>query len=154
MADKENIERGNWVATRLIGNGGQGSVHLAHEQLQITDSEWETVRAGASVWNLMQSRNAIAEDPENVLSKVKGLLDIALQPRKTGALKILSGRFFEENPDKARARFTREFEAMKRIEHPHLLRVLDGNPQSKCRVLGLDACVGRGKKARRNQPYV
>lgn len=120
---------GKWEVINKLGGGGQGEVYLVKD----------TERTGSTERRLKEIKEAITRlasvQPSEDEKQMGGLLVDAISylipkdinPTTVGALKILHEPREKEGYEKAQERMRREVEALSRIDHPNILKILDCN---------------------------
>ena len=121
MADNK-IYRGRWLLLREIGRGGQGIVFEAEDTSEsVTSSQFAEVLKDATL--------AIQEDQE-AARQLMDLIRKLRSPRK-GALKELLPFDDAVNSKTAVTRMQSELEAMRAVDHPALITVLDADIENR-----------------------
>lgn len=118
---------GKWETIRELGSGGQGTVFLAKD----------TTRTGGTAARLADIRKAIGslasaathetqqQMGQLLVEAISYLTPREIDPAALGALKVLHKPREAQGHDKARERMKREVEALSRIDHPNILKILD-----------------------------
>jgi serine/threonine protein kinase len=122
------MEYGKWEVIKSLGEGGQGRVYL------VKDTE-KTGRTSQKLSEIEQSIRQIPglsypEDREKsaeaLVAAIKSLSETN-DPKSLGALKVLHKPKEDSGFEKALGRMKREVDALQKLNHPNILRILDHN---------------------------
>jgi serine/threonine protein kinase len=122
------MEYGKWEVINSLGEGGQGRVYL------VKDTE-KTGRTSQKLSEIEQSIRQIPglsypEDREKsaaaLVAAIKSLSETN-DPKSLGALKVLHKPKEDGGFEKALGRMKREIDALQKLNHPNILRILDHN---------------------------
>jgi serine/threonine protein kinase len=121
-----------WEIVDEIGAGGQGKVYLVYDRNQIGLKQGffidlaDNLKRLGQIGSIMDRRKAV----QSIKKSFRDIVDIANE-RNHGALKVLHQPEDARDPDNAQDRIKNEIRAMSETAHPHLLKILDSDPQSK-----------------------
>jgi serine/threonine protein kinase len=125
-----------------IGRGGQGEVFRVKDKTKSRDTQKigeETIQAVRRLGSAIGSK----EDKYPFFELLKRAIeDISkgLFLQNQAALKVLHKPEDARDPENAEGRIKREMEAMARVEHPNLLRILDKDVEEKWFVAEYHPC--------------
>ncbi len=119
------MKYGKWEPLRELGRGGQGTAYLAinTERLDL-NTLFDELRAAVGALGAIRTVEQNREDARRVLR----LVDTYLRRESnefTGVLKVLHES--ARGDPKALARLEQEVEILWKIDHPHLIKVLDAS---------------------------
>ena len=125
----DSTQFGKWQVVKPIGRGGQGQVYLVRDTSGFTDAELrrknlqdavKTLGAAGEVWRFQEAGAKLADEIRQIAKEGDAPL---------GALKKLLPIDEGAAKDEAAAleRMNGELSALKSVEHPSLVKVLDSN---------------------------
>lgn len=126
---------GTWSAERELGKGGQGTVYLAKDSRSQLDSKAFRNELRETVSALI----GIIDEPgldlyaDRFSGLVRQITNIDLAP--AGALKVLHAFENEQVAAKAIARMEVELDALRRVSHPALIKLLETNANERWFVM-------------------
>lgn len=118
-----------WEIQKILGAGGQGTVHLVTERTPI--ASYETVRL--ALMNMVKSvayEGTREQEYRQFRSCMRELIQ-ADDPFRQGALKVLHKGESARDPDLAKERIAREIKVMSETQHPNLMQLLDVDSESE-----------------------
>lgn len=110
---------GGWEKLKLLGEGGQGRVFLARSPGRRSARETAKAQIRPSIWSL--GRDAV--EPQLLLESIAEY-NRPDEPFELGALKEFKMPADQDENRQARGRLTAEIQALKKIEHPAVLKLL------------------------------
>jgi len=116
-----------WEAIRLLGQGGQGKVWLVRDVTKTPSHRAFETNLGNAI--RAAARGSGTQRDEAVATLTQAINDIVDgdDPSKLGALKVLHKPEDARDPEQARERIKREIEAMSKVSHPNLLKILESD---------------------------
>ena len=128
---------GGWEALDSLGKGGQGEVFRARrtptESPLPMDRMMDAVRLSASYTYASERRTATDELVSFI--RMIGTEIVTKDRAQIGALKLLHKTEDKAASEKAEARVKSEVSALKKFQHPALLRILDARPNEQWFVM-------------------
>ena len=115
-----------WEKITFIGEGGQGKVFRVLDTRQVRLNLQAMINSIQADWS-----DKAKIDFEKTIRKEIVKIIRADDPVNHGALKILHSPDQARNFEDAEDRLNREFEAMTKIDHPNLLKVVDHDIEEK-----------------------
>ena len=116
-----------WEKTEKLGEGGQGKVYRVIDKSKFKKSgRLEEIFKGIANNRLQEYKNKFEELRKAILEIVN-----MKDPANNGALKELHTPEDARDPDNAEKRIKREIEAMSKVSHPNLLKILDYDSDGK-----------------------
>jgi serine/threonine protein kinase len=123
--------KARWEIIDELGEGGQGKVFKVRDRTLIrpADDLYVMLRNAirditGGVQNVKTGREPYSHFCDAILQIVEADSDESL-----GALKLLHEPQDARDPERGGERIKREMEAMRNCDHPHLLRILDADPE-------------------------
>ena len=134
LSDRTNF--GEWEKLESRGKGGQGEVFRARkippEPPVSLDRLMDAIRKCAG-FSASEREPAASEIVSLIRGIVKGV--VAQDHAQLGALKVLHEIKDKDAEEKAMARMARELDAMEKVHHPSLVRILDAGSKEKWFVM-------------------
>lgn len=121
---------GKWETIKELGEGGQGTVHLAKDtdktgQTQVRRVELKRAVASLASAQMPEAQQQSAQDLVDTLSLLAP--STSLDPSMLGAIKVMHKPKEDAGYEKAKARLKREVDILNQIDHPNILKILDHN---------------------------
>lgn len=117
--------QGRWRYAEEIGEGGQGKVYRVLDNLKI-DIDQKIIPILSDLLDKFASRRDLVSVRGNFPS-LRNLLSAIYsmdEPENQGALKVLHEPKEARDPGRAEARIKNEIQAMSKLNHPNLLKIL------------------------------
>lgn len=121
-----------WRKIGELGQGGQGKVYRVLDTSKINTGEIR--QAIISIIREVKNQDLQPTDWMKDLGPLKDAIANLIRmedPACHGALKVLHEPKHARDPELAEARIRKEIEAMKKISHPNLLKILDADSDAK-----------------------
>jgi serine/threonine protein kinase len=114
-----------WRIVELLDEGGQGKVYrVAEIKPGLDDAFVQTLGdLTATIMTTKQRKEHLDEFRKNLVEVLR-----LEAPENQGALKVLHDLKHSENVEKAKARIKKEIDAMSKIKHPNLIKIVDVDP--------------------------
>ena len=118
------MRRGKWEPLDTLGQGGQGTVYRAinTQALDLRGKVLPEFHYAMNALRQIGTPERYLADSERVLQLIEQCLS-RHDPKLSGALKVLHDDVRTEG--KARTRLEREVSALRALDHPHIVKLLD-----------------------------
>jgi serine/threonine protein kinase len=116
-----------WEVVKELGEGGQGKVYLVKDSTQggTRASQIDRRRAAIGTFSVGGTPENNSKQTDFFIQAITHLARIGLPSSSFGALKVLHTPRDPVGFEKAKKRMRAEIEALKSINHPHVIKILD-----------------------------
>jgi len=120
---------GKWELINELGEGGQGRVYLAKdtEKTGGTEHRLKEIKDAISSLASAQTHETQMKMGQLVAEALSYVIPKDIDPSAIGAIKVLHEPPKKQGYEKAKERMKREVDALSRINHPNILKILDHN---------------------------
>ena len=118
----ERTQYGEWERSHSLGRGGQGEVFRARKSLTDLPELTESIRKAIFILGTVQPLEEKKQQAAELLWIIRAIS--AERDAPVGALKILHPIADQDASQKATARMRQELDALTRLKHPSLVRLL------------------------------
>ena len=118
---------GKWEVVRDLGGGGQGTVYLAKDTERTGKSEQRLaeIKRGIATLASGQTHQVNVEMGNLLVDAISHLAPSSIEQAALGALKLLHKPKETAGVEKAKERMKEEVNALSKINHPNILKILD-----------------------------
>lgn len=122
-------KHGKWEVIEKLGEGGQGAVYLVKDTLigGTQEDQVRRIRKAIATLSGSSTEEAQAEQAQSLVHSISQLARVGLPDAVFGALKVLHIARESIGVEKAKQRMKSEIEALKTIDHPNIVKIIDQN---------------------------